>query len=248
MKHCVIVPHFNHVDQFRRMLPQLLSAGLPLIVVDDASAPASFEDLQQLLQAHAEGAILLRHADNRGKGAAVITGFRAALEAGYTHALQVDADGQHDISRIGEFCAENRVDPTAIICGKPIFDESISGLRFYGRYLTLSLSWLETVSLQIQDAMCGFRLYPLASILPLIENSRIGKRMTFDPEILVRSVWAGLPLRYIPVNVNYPPDGASHFRYIRDNVQISWMHTRLIVGMILRLPVLLGRQFARRKH
>lgn len=248
MKHCVIVPHFNHVEQFRRMLPQLLSAGLPLIVVDDASTAASFEDLQHLLQTQAEGTILLRHTENLGKGAAVTTGFKAALEAGYSHALQVDADGQHDISRVGEICAEIAVDPTAIVCGKPIFNESISGLRLYGRYLTLSLTWLETLSLQIQDAMCGFRAYPLASILPLIENSRIGKRMAFDPEILVRSVWAGLPLRYVSVNVNYPQDGASHFRYFRDNVQITWMHMRLIVGMILRSPILLGRRFALRKH
>lgn len=248
MKYCVIVPHFNHVEQFGKMLPQLLSAGLPIIVVDDASAQASFEDLQQLLQTQPEGTILLRHTNNLGKGAAVITGLQAALEAGYSHALQVDADGQHDISRIGEFCAEMVVDPTAIVCGKPVFNESISGLRFFGRYLTLSLSWLETLSLQIKDAMCGFRAYPVASVLPLIENSSIGKRMTFDPEILVRAVWAGLPLRYIPVSVNYPQDGASHFRYFRDNVQITWMHTRLIVGMILRSPLLLGRKFARRKH
>jgi glycosyltransferase involved in cell wall biosynthesis len=247
VKVCLLVPHFDHVAQFRNVLPRLLTTGLPLIVVDDASPSAVFEELQQMLDENAGDTTLVRHTENEGKGGAVMTGFRVAHEAGFTHALQVDADGQHDISAIGEFCAQGENHPEAIICGEPIFDESISGLRYYGRYLTLSLSWLETVSTEIRDAMCGFRLYPLGRILTVINRARPGQRMTFDPEILVRAVWEGIPLHFIAVRVRYPEDGASHFHYLRDNTEISWMHTRLIVGMLLRLPALMRRKMTARK-
>ena len=123
-----------------------------------------------------------------------------------------------------------------------MFDESISKLRYYGRYLTHVLVWLETLSTEIRDAMCGFRVYPTDSVVTLINRKAPGPRMAFDTEILVRASWAAIPIRYTPVKVHYPEDGSSHFNYLRDNVIISWMHTRLILGMLLRLPVLLWRK------
>jgi hypothetical protein len=105
--------------------------------------------------------------------------------------------------------------------------------------------WIETLGTEIRDAMCGFRLYPLAPVVSILDRARIGGRMAFDPELLVRSVWAGLRLAYIPVRVVYPEGGRSHFHYLRDNIGISWMHTRLLVGMLLRLPLLLARKLGR---
>lgn len=239
---CTVVPHFDHVEQFKVLLPQLCAEGLPLIVVDDASPKDSFEKLQRLLDEHADLSILVRHDENLGKGGAVMTGLKTALDAGYTHALQIDADGQHDVADIARFREAAAKQPDCIICGEPVFDESISRLRYYARYITLSFSWLESLSTQIRDALCGYRLYPLESVVALIEKSNPGRRMAFDPEILVRAVWAGIGLRFIPVNVQYPEGGKSHFHYFRDNVEISWMHTRLIVGMLLRLPTLLWRK------
>lgn len=238
---CAIIPHFDHVEQFSRILGDLVSSGLPLIVVDDASPAEAYQKLETLLERSAPGTLLLRHGENQGKGEAVTTGMKAALEAGYTHALQIDADGQHSCADIPRFLSMASTCPEAIICGKPMFDDSVSKLRYYARYITLFFSWLETLSTEIEDSMCGFRLYPLASVLPVIENGKPGKRMTFDPEILVRSSWAGIQLRFIPVGVTYPEDGRSHFRYLRDNIQISWMHTVLIIGMLIRLPRLLTR-------
>jgi hypothetical protein len=126
-----------------------------------------------------------------------------------------------------------------------MFDESVSKLRFYARYITLFFVWLETLSTEIRDALCGFRSYPLRQIVSLVEVSKPGKRMTFDPEILVRAVWAGMPLCYVPINIAYPEDGKSHFRYFRDNLEISLMHTRLIFGMLVRLPMLIRRNRSR---
>lgn len=246
MKTCIVIPHFDHVEQFKTLLPRLNEQGLPLVVVDDASPDESYKELQNLLEGHT-GRILVRHTRNLGKGGAVMTGLKAALDAGYTHALQIDADGQHDVADIVRFREAAEQQPDRIICGQPVFDESVSKLRYYARYITLSLSWLESLSTEIRDAMCGFRLYPLKLVVTLFENSNPGKRMAFDPEILVRAVWTGIGLEFIPVNVQYPEGGTSHFHYFRDNVEISWMHTRLIVGMLLRLPLLLRRNRSRRQ-
>lgn len=246
MRLCAVIPHYDHVEQFGGMLEELVSHGLPLVVVDDASPAAAFGQLENLLAENAPEALLVRHSENQGKGGAVMTGLRAAAEAGYSHALQIDADGQHDVEDIPRFTSLATEYPEALICGQPVFDESISGLRYYARYITLSLSWLESLSTQIRDALCGFRLYPLAQVVPIIDRSRPGRRMAFDPEILVRCVWAGIRLHYIPVNVRYPEGGRSHFHYFGDNVEISWMHLRLIAGMLLRLPVLLHRNLSRR--
>jgi glycosyltransferase involved in cell wall biosynthesis len=242
---CIVIPHFDHLDQFSQILPVLAKQSLPIVIVDDASPGATYESLVGLLNEHAPDAVLIRHKKNQGKGGAVVTGLKTALAEGYTHAIQIDADGQHAIADISRFIETARLNPESIICGQPVFDESVSSLRYYARYITLALSWLESLSLQIRDALCGFRLYPLKSVVPLIEESRPGTRMAFDPEILVRAVWADIPLRFIPVEVKYPTDGKSHFQYVADNIEISWMHARLLCGVIIRLPRLLMQNYRR---
>ena len=243
---CVLIPHFDHVDQFQKLLPGLTQLGFPLVIVDDASPKHIFKKLGQLVDEQAPGAILVRHSENLGKGGAVITGLHTAHEAGFTHAIQVDADGQHDLSGIAQLVNETKRHPNSVICGQPEFDESVSKLRFYSRYITLYLVWLQTLSTEVQDALCGFRSYPLEQITELLKRCKPGERMAFDPEILVRAVWAGIPLYYVPVKVSYPEDGRSHFRYFHDNLIIGWMHTRLIFGMLIRLPMIVGRKLRRK--
>lgn len=243
---CLLIPHFDHVDQFQHLLPALTRIGLPILVVDDASPAAEFSRLEALLQRLAPGSILLRHEQNQGKGGSVMTGLRAAADAAFTHALQIDADGQHDVQSLPKLLDAARAHPGRLICGLPSFGPDISRLRYYSRFLTLYLCWLETLSKEIQDALCGFRAYPLASVMPIIQRNPPGRRMAFDPEILVRACWAGIPLHYLPVKVNYPENGRSHFRYIHDNLEITQMHVRLIGGMLLRLRLLLPRMWRRR--
>lgn len=243
MKACIVVPHYDHLEQFRRFVPRLASAGLPLVVVDDASPPAVVDELESLLESVDVSTTLVRHGENQGKGGAVATGLRTALDSGFTHALQVDADGQHDSESIGDFLEVARRHPDTLVCGEPLFDASQSRVRHYARYITLGLARVETLGTDIRDALCGFRVYPLGPVVGILDRARLGHRMAFDPELLVRSVWAGLRLTYIPVRVVYPEGGRSHFHYLRDNAEISWMHTRLLVGMLLRLPLLLARKF-----
>ncbi len=239
---CLVIPHFDHVEEFRKILPAFVSSGLPLIIVDDASPAAELEKLQKLLAIEAPHATLVLHSENQGKGGGVMSGLKAARAAGFTHALQVDADGQHDIQSLPLLLQAAQQHPDRLICGLPQFGPDISKMRYYGRYLTLYLCWLETLGTEIQDALCGFRAYPLQPILAVIERSQPGRRMAFDPEILVRACWADIQLQYLPVAVNYPPGGRSHFHYFQDNLEITWMHTRLIFGMLLRLPMLLARK------
>jgi hypothetical protein len=173
-----------------------------------------------------------------------VAGFRAAAARGHTHVLQIDADGQHAAADIPLFLEQARRRPDAVIAGCPVYDESVPRARLYGRYATHVWVWINTLSLDIRDSMCGFRVYPLASLLPLLDATRIGRRMDFDSDVIVRLHWRGVPVVNQPTRVTYPLDGVSHFRMLRDNVRISLMHARLFVGMLLRSPLLLWRKVA----
>jgi glycosyltransferase involved in cell wall biosynthesis len=245
MNICVVIPHYDHFEQFERFLPDLIEHGLPLLIVDDASPQPSVDALAMLLSERDPNSTLVRHESNLGKGGAVMTGLRAALDAGYTHALQIDADGQHSAKAVEELRRVGAAHPNSMICGHPVFGDDISTLRYFSRYISLFFCRFETLSTEIRDAMCGIRLYPLAPIVEIIDANALSRRMAFDSEILVRAVWARIPLHYVPVKVEYPEDGKSHFHYLRDNLDISWMHTRLIVEFVFRLPRLIQHRFAR---
>ena len=171
---------------------------------------------------------------------------REAGRRGYSHALQIDADGQHDPADVPRFLAMARETPGAVINGRPVYDASVPRGRLYGRYATHIWVWINTLSFEIRDSMCGFRVYPLAPTLALLQRERIGQRMDFDTEILVRLHWRGVRVRNLETRVTYPSDGVSHFDIWRDNVRISRMHARLFFGMLTRLPRLLARKAGRR--
>ena len=200
--------------------------------------------LDALAAAHAPRVELVRLAVNQGKGAAMIAGMRRAQQRGFTHAVQIDADGQHATADIAAFAAQSRQHPQAVVCGAPVYDQSVPKARLYGRYATHVWVWINTWSLDIRDSMCGFRVYPLAATLRAWESADIGRRMEFDTEILVRMHWQGVPFVTQFTRVTYPQDGLSHFRMLRDNLLISKMHARLFAGMLLRSPVLLARKLS----
>ncbi len=240
MKPCAVIPVYNHGASVGAVAASLREQGLELLLVDDGSAAETAAALDRL--AALPGMRLLRLPQNQGKGGAVIAGLRAALAAGYTHALQIDADGQHDARDATRFIEAARQQPEAFICGCPIYDASVPKGRLYGRYATHVWVWINTLSLTVRDSMCGFRVYPLVPTVALLDRVRIGRRMDFDVEVAVRLVWQGLQVVNLPTRVHYPVGGISHFRVVRDNLLISWMHTRLFVGMLLRLPLLLWRK------
>jgi len=238
VSYCLLVPHYNHSAELARFLPALSALGLPILLVDDGS---DADHLAQVRRLAAESSLvtLTLHGQNRGKGAAVQTGLVIARAQGFSHALQVDADGQHDLNDVAKFIAASEVAPGHIICGKPTFAEDAPKARVYGRKVTDFWVALETVSLQIKDGLCGFRIYPLTEVERVVDNHFIGSRMDFDTEILVKSVWENIPLQFIETRVIYPEGATSHFHYLRDNLVLIKLHTRLMLGMLIRLPWLL---------
>ncbi len=241
---CFIVPVYNHGATAGATVAALARLGPPIYLVDDGSDAITATVLDRLV-ANIPQVCLVRRMANGGKGAAVMSGIRAAFADGLTHALQVDADGQHALADIPAFLAAARAEPQALICGVPKYDASVPKGRLYGRYATHIWVWVETLSFGIQDSMCGFRVYPLAPAHRLIDEVHLGTRMDFDIEVLVRLFWRGVRIVNRPTRVTYPEGGISHFRPWRDNLRISWLHTRLVFGMFLRLPVLLARRLAR---
>ncbi|AZD52370.1 glycosyltransferase family 2 protein [Pseudomonas chlororaphis subsp. aurantiaca] len=238
---CAVIPVYNHEAAVPAVVDALLASGLPCVLVDDASSPACAAVLEQL--AEREQVFLVKLAVNQGKGGAVMAGLREASRLGFSHALQVDADGQHDLRDVDNFIATSRAHPEALVCGYPQYDASVPKGRFYARYLTHVWVWINTLSLQIPDSMCGFRAYPLPPVLALIDSVKIGRRMDFDTDILVRLAWRNQPMRWLPTQVRYPVDGLSHFRLFHDNLLISSMHARLFFGMLLRAPLILWRRW-----
>ncbi len=238
----VVIPVYDHEHAIGAMVDGVLAEGLPCILVDDGSGPGCAAVLDALAYRHAGKVRLLRLPANGGKGAAVMAGFRLAHELGASHVLQIDADGQHQTSHIPRFLALSEQWPERVICGVPEYDESVPKGRLYGRYLTHVWVWINTVSFAISDSMCGFRIYPLAPVMALLEHEYVGRRMDFDVEILVRLYWRGTGVVNLPTRVTYPSDGVSHFDVWRDNVRISGMHARLFFGMLWRLPRLLARR------
>jgi glycosyltransferase involved in cell wall biosynthesis len=245
MTPCFVVPVYNHGSTVGATVLALARHGLPIYLVDDGSDAATARVLDQLAAEHA-AVRLVRRPTNGGKGAAVMSGMRAASADGMSHAFQVDADGQHDLADIPGFLAAAAAQPQALICGVPEYDASVPKGRLYGRYATHIWVWIETLSFAIRDSMCGFRVYPLAQVSRLLDEVRLGKRMDFDIEVLVRLFWRGVHIVNRPTRVTYPEDGISHFRPLHDNLRISWLHTRLVFGMLLRLPLLLARRLAQR--
>ncbi|MEZ0534321.1 glycosyltransferase [Enterobacter sp. KB-221C9] len=242
---CVLIPCYNHGAMIASVLSRLAPFGLPCLVVDDGSEAITRQELERLAEEQPQ-ITLIRLAQNAGKGAAVIRGLEACARAGYTHAVQVDADGQHAIEDIPKLLALAERHPDALISGQPIYDDSIPRSRLYGRWVTHVWVWIETLSLQLKDSMCGFRVYPVAPTLRLAAREPLGKRMDFDTEVMVRLYWQGNTSVFLPTRVTYPQDGLSHFDALKDNVRISLMHTRLFFGMLPRMPGLLFRR--RRQH
>jgi glycosyltransferase involved in cell wall biosynthesis len=245
-KPCVVIPVYNHDHVVDVVVRAVLAQNLSCLLVDDGSSPGCARMLDALVAGAPSQITLIRHPVNRGKGSAVLTGARYAAQAGFTHVLQIDADGQHRVSDIPRFLEQAAAHPQALIVGCPEYGATVPWLRFYARYLNHVWVWINTLSLRIKDSMCGFRVYPLPPMIALEQRQKLGERMNFDTEVLVRLYWDGLEIINVPTPVSYSSDGVSHFRIVLDNFLISRMHATLFFGMLWRLPLLISRHWRTR--
>lgn len=243
--HLVLIPSYNPGELVFETVRAARARWAPVWVVVDGSSDGTGERLEAMAEADPDLRVL-RLSVNSGKGAAVLRALDAAVEAGFTHVLTMDSDGQHPAHLIGPFMEASRRCPDAMILGRPVFDASAPLLRVRGRKISNWWANLETLWSGIGDSLYGFRVYPAAPLRQIMHAQRWMRRFDFDPEAVVRLAWAGVP----PINLSAPvryldkaEGGVSHFNYWRDNKLLTWMHTRLFLGFLLRLPRLLARRF-----
>ncbi|POZ50064.1 glycosyltransferase family 2 protein [Methylovulum psychrotolerans] len=242
MKTCIVIPVYNHHEAIGQVTEALRPFKLPCLLINDGSSAACGAELRRLAAQDSTWLTLHEREKNGGKGAAVITGLQLALAKGFTHAIQIDADGQHCLDDIRLFLSASAANPDKLILGAPRFDGSASKKRLYGRQFTNLWIWINTLSFDIRDGMCGFRCYPLAAVGKIVQTTALGQRMDFDIEIAVRLHWDGVGVVNIDTDVRYPLDGVSHFRMLDDNLLISKKHAQLFFGMLWRLPRILARR------
>jgi glycosyltransferase involved in cell wall biosynthesis/outer membrane lipoprotein-sorting protein len=240
--HLVLLPTYNTGPRLREVVAEVLSQWGPVLVVVDGSTDGSERAVLELAQTvkNLEVLVLPR---NAGKGAAVLAGARAAAARGFTHALVMDADGQHPAASVAAFMEASRAKPAAMVLGRPIFPANIPAERLHGRKLSVGLVHFELLGRTVADPLFGFRVYPLAPLLAVLGPRRGGRRYDFDTEAAVRLGWAGVPAVNLAAPVRYfsrAEGGVSHFHYLRDNLTLVAMHTRLIVELLFwRWPALL---------
>jgi glycosyltransferase involved in cell wall biosynthesis len=245
--HLVLIPSYNTGAKVYETVAAARAMWNPVWVVVDGSTDGTAERLTRLA-ASDPGLRVFVLPQNQGKGAAVLHGLEQAHAAGFTHALTMDSDGQHPPAMIAPFMAASMARPEAMILGRPIFDASAPLLRVRGRRVSNAWTNLETLRAGVADSLYGFRVYPIAALVQIMRSQRWMRRFDFDTEAVVRLAWRGVK----PINLDAPvkylsaeEGGVSHFRYMRDNALLTWMHTRLMVGFLLRLPVLLRRRLLR---
>jgi hypothetical protein len=244
--HLVLIPSYNTGETVYRTVREARQYWEPVWVVVDGSSDGTDKGLSEMA-ASDPGLKVFVLPHNQGKGSAILHGLHAAAEAGFTHALAMDADGQHPAGMIPQFMALSQQNPDAVVLGRPVFDASAPALRVRGRKISNWWTNLETLWQGVGDSLFGFRVYPVQPLQEVMENSPWMRRFDFDTEAVVRLCWRGIrPLNLdSPVKYLRPEEGGvSHFNYLRDNILLTWMHTRLFFGFLFRLPLLLWRKLA----
>jgi glycosyltransferase involved in cell wall biosynthesis len=235
--HLVLIPSYNTGPRLRDVVLEALGKWQPIIVVIDGSTDGSEQAVLDLARREA-GLSVIVLPQNQGKGAAFLAGARAAVARGYTHALAMDADGQHPAAKIAEFMDASQRQPDTLVLGRPIFPSNIPRERLYGRKISVALVRWAILGGGIDDPLYGFRIYPLRPLLEVLGSRRTGRRYDFDAEAAVRLCWSGIRPINIPAPVRYlsrEEGGVSHFHYVRDNITLGRMHTRLVVELMARV-------------
>ena len=235
MKHLVLIPSYNTGARLRETVRAALSAWPEVWVVIDGSDDGSDHELNDLAETYVDFKIL-RKTVNSGKGAAVFYGAEKAQQAGYTHVLVMDADGQHPADSIQPLLRRSRENPAALVMGQPVFGPEVPKARLFGRQLTIFWTELETLRAGLGDTLFGMRVYPLRALWQVMRGTRFARGFDFDPEVAVRLVWAGVRPVQLPVPVRYfsaNEGGVSHFNYLRDNAKLTFLHFRLMPRFLL---------------
>ena len=239
--HLVLIPSYNPGSKIQKTVREARRVWNPVWVVVDGSTDGSLEILENMAQED-QGLRVIKLNHNQGKGAAVHEGTRLAQKEGYTHVLTMDSDGQHPAQLIRAFMARSKASPDSMILGLPVFQADAPSLRVKGRQISNWWANLETLWSGIGDSLFGFRVYPIEPLMEILNHQPFMRRFDFDPEAVVRLRWRGIRAINEPAPVRYftPQEGGvTHFKYGRDNLLLTFMHTRLLIEFIIRLPLLI---------
>ena len=236
--YCFIIPCYEkHALKLELLISKIQKYQVEILVIDDGSSGKYARKIKSICDKH--GLTLILNNENQGKGAALKKGLSYAHRHGYTHGFQIDSDGQHDINFVDKMMKLSAKHPHDLISAHPIYDESVPIGRLIGRYFTHIWVWIETLSFNLVDSMCGFRSYPSEQTIKILDQYSIGDRMDFDTDIMVKLYWEKTKVKFFPIDVKYFEDGESYFHYLNDNVLITKMHIKLFFGMLKRIPALL---------
>jgi len=233
--HLVLIPTYNAGPRLVETVRAAMAHWRPVWVVVDGSTDGSAAAVQALAEREPDVRVWVRPS-NGGKGAAVATGTTAALEAGFTHVLTMDSDGQHPAGHIAEFMAASQAQPAALVLGRPVFGPEAPLIRLRGRKVSIWFAKVEILGAGIDDPLFGFRVYPAAPLHRILASTRWARGFDFDPEVAVRLVWSGVPTVNLPAPCRYlakEEGGVSHFNYLRDNLKMTWLHLRLLSQLLL---------------
>ena len=242
----IVIPSYNTGVLLKKTVDEVLQYNTDVWVVIDGSTDDSERLLEPLFKKHREVLKVIKLTANIGKGAAILTAIKQATELGFTHVLTMDADFQHPASAIPAFIEQSKNYPKAMILGRPVFDSSAPALRVQGRRISNAWANLETLNWDIGDSLFGMRIYPIKDLIAVMQSTLWARRFDFEPEVAVRLSWHGIPVINLNTPVRYltaEDGGISQFKYLRDNVLLTWMHSRLFFGFLLRLPLLILRKF-----
>jgi len=244
---CLLIPIYNHKREIKKVVESLKYLELSCLIIDDGSDESTKQVLHEIASEESWVDLVIYN-ENRGKGVALREGFRLAAKKGFSHTVVLDADGQHNALDVPKFIDAAKQNPLAMVYGEPVFDDSAPKIRLYGRKITTYLVWLQTLSSDIRDALCGFRCYPLASVVSLIDSRVLGDRMDFETEIAVFLYWQGVPTVSVKTDVIYQGEGGlSNFNYLSDNILIFRLHVKMILGMIPKSPGLILRTLLKKR-
>ncbi|MGI6680319.1 MAG: glycosyltransferase family 2 protein [Bdellovibrionota bacterium] len=228
----ILIPFYNHAHEFSKMAKDIVALNFPVLVVNDESSKDETKKVKEICKSY--DFHYLELLKNSGKGSAFLEGVKYSINNGFTHVLQIDADGQHNFLDIPKFVAFSKENPSSLINGYPKYDKTVPKSRLYGRKITNFWVRIETLSKDIKDAMCGFRVYPLKEIEKILKEIRF-KRMGFDIEIIVKARINRVSIINLETKVVYPKDGVSHFNMLKDNIEITFLHTMLCFYAIYKL-------------
>ncbi len=222
----IVIPVYNHETSVYDVVTASMQLDFPVVVVDDGSTDASYARIKDIPDIR-----ILRHPVNQGKGAALVTGFMEASRFA-DWAITLDADGQHDpldaVNMIRSIPTEER----ELIIGarQGMAGANVPWTSRFGRYF--SNFWVRVSGGPVvADSQSGFRIYPLPEIIDL---KVVARRFQYEVEVLVLAHRAGIPVKDVPVSVNYGDSGVrvSHFRPFRDFIRNSQTFSRLIFQRI----------------